>query len=44
MRTGFRFEEIITREEKAAMYGVANGQKFNKEDVNKQLIKARLLK
>ena len=40
----FKFEEIITMEEKAVCYGVANNQKFDKKDINKQLILARLQK
>ncbi len=39
----FRFEDLITKEEKAIMYGVAHGQKFDKKDINNQLIKARNL-
>ena len=37
----FKFQDLITEEEKAIMYGVANGHKFNKEEINRQLVKAR---
>ena len=37
----FKFEEIITNEEKAIMYAVANRMKLNKKDVNNQLALAR---
>lgn len=37
----FKFQELITTEERAIMYGVANRQKFDKKDVNQQLVKAR---
>ena len=30
----FKFDEIITQEEKAIMYGVANGQAFDVKDIN----------
>jgi hypothetical protein len=43
INTGFKFEDLITTEERAVMYGVANHQKFDKKDINKQLVKARLL-
>ena len=37
----FKFYELITKEEQAIMKGVANGMKFDKKDINKQLIRAR---
>ena len=37
----FTFEEIITPEEKMIMTGVANGQDFDKDSINQQLIEAR---
>nr|DAQ97632.1 MAG TPA: hypothetical protein [Caudoviricetes sp.] len=40
----FKFEEIISQEERAVMYGVANGQEFNVKDINEQLRVARDLK
>ena len=41
--TGFTFEELITKEEKAICNGVANGMKFDNKSVNGQLAKARKL-
>jgi len=43
VNTGFKFEDLIITGEKAVMYGVANHQKFNRNDINKQLVEARLL-
>lgn len=40
----FKFEEIISQEERAIMYGVANGQEFDVKDINEQLRVARDLK
>lgn len=40
----FKFEEIISQEERAVMYGVANGQEFDVKDINEQLRVARDLK
>jgi hypothetical protein len=37
----WKFREIITDEEHAVMYGVANKVKFDTKETNKQLIKAR---
>ena len=37
----FKFDEIITQEERAIMYGVANGQAFDVKDINEQLRIAR---
>ena len=39
----FTFEDMITLEEKLVMTGVANGQEFDKDSVNAQLIKARAI-
>lgn len=44
MNEGFRFEDLITDEEIAIINGVANGVQFNAKDINKQLIKIRLIK
>ena len=33
----FKIDEIITQEERAIMYGVANGQAFDVKDINEQL-------
>lgn len=40
----FKFDEIISQEERAVMYGVANGQEFDVKDINEQLRVARDLK
>lgn len=40
----FKFEEIISQEERAVMYGVANRQEFDVKDINEQLRVARDLK
>ena len=40
----FKFDEIITQEERAIMYGVANGQVFDVKDINEQLRIARYFK
>ena len=40
----FKMYEIITPEEKAIMYGVANNKEFDKKDINNQLVKDRELK
>lgn len=40
----FKFDEIISQEERAIMYGVANGQEFDVKDINEQLRVARDLK
>lgn len=39
----FKFHELITKEEQAIMRGIANGMKFDKKGINKQLIEARRL-
>jgi hypothetical protein len=41
---GFKFEEIITTEEKAIMYAVANNTHINPKEINPQLDLARRLK
>lgn len=40
----FKLEDIITQEERAIAYGVANGQEFDEKDINEQLRVARDLK
>jgi hypothetical protein len=37
----FKFEDFITMEEKAIMYGIARGMEFDKKYVNGELAKAR---
>jgi hypothetical protein len=37
----FKFEEVITKEDSAILYGVANGVKFDKSTINLQLYIAR---
>lgn len=41
--TGFKIEDIITKEERAVAYGIANGMEMDKKSINAQLIEARKL-
>ena len=41
--SGFRIEDMITVEERAIMYGGANGRTFDKKNINRQLNKARIV-
>lgn len=40
----FKLEDMITQEERAIAYGVANRQEFDVKDINEQLRVARDLK
>lgn len=40
----FKLEDIITQEERAIAYGIANGQEFDSKNINEQLRIARDLK
>lgn len=41
---GFKFSEIVSEEERAICYAVANNMQLDKKSVNAQLVEARKLK